>query len=201
MGRMMRLIVLLTVVLVYGTTNRAHAGFVVDQSQLISNVFIAAFGQTDLAQSFQQSNSNITGASIQLENVGIGLGDVTISLYNNLPNNGGSLLASGTDFGVSHGDFVTVSFGSIIAVIPDTTYYLVFTSTNDTLGIAGSDANPYSRGIVYANPGYGAFPTLDYAFQTYAFVGSVPEPSSLAMCGIAGVIGLAVAQFRRKRVA
>jgi hypothetical protein len=32
-------------------------------------------------------------------------------------------------------------------------------------------------------------------------VSPVPEPSSLALCGFAGVIGLAVARFRRKRAA
>ncbi len=82
----------------------------VDQSQLVNNAYMANFSQTNLAQSFQQANDNITGASVLLQaNLGAGAGDVTITLYNALPNNGGSVLASGTAFGVLDGQLPSTS--------------------------------------------------------------------------------------------
>jgi PEP-CTERM motif len=52
------------------------------------------------------------------------------------------------------------------------------------------------------------FPGADFNYTDETFVftnvqlaGAVPEPSSLALCGIAGVIGLAVVRVRLKQVA
>jgi hypothetical protein len=50
-----------------------NAGIIVDQQQLSGPVWMAAFSQTDLAQSFQQAHSNIAGAGIQLQ-PGVGSG-------------------------------------------------------------------------------------------------------------------------------
>jgi hypothetical protein len=168
----------------------SHAGVVLDQQQLSGPTYMAAFSQTDLAQSFQQAYSNVAGAGIQLQS-GVGTtGDITIALYDNLPNAGGTLLANGTALGASAGSWADV-FWTPVSVVPNTTYYLVFT-TNQAMGIAGDTTNPYSRGQVYANPGYEAFPQYDYAFRTYADDASVPEPSSflLLAAGIAGLIAL-----------
>ena len=54
-----------------------------------------------------------------------------------------------------------------MAITPNTTYYLVF-SGNSTLAIEGDTNNPYPNGQVYANPGYGSFPTFDYTFRTFS---------------------------------
>ncbi len=136
----------------------------VDQNQPSGPSYIAAFSQTGLAQSFQQTNANISGAGILLQ-AAIGSSDnVTIQLWTNLPNAGGSMLAEATATGTA-GTWVDV-FWTYVNITPATTYYLVFTG-NTTLGIAGSTTNPYAYGQCYANSGYGSFPAFDYAFRTY----------------------------------
>ncbi|HZZ79126.1 MAG TPA: PEP-CTERM sorting domain-containing protein [Gemmataceae bacterium] len=180
-------LMLASVVLLFGCVAQANASIIVDQQQLSSSAYMAGFGQTDLAQSFQQSLGNITGAAIGLENSNSapGTGDITISLYDALPNAGGHLLASGTAFGVTagaQGQLVSVNFGGPIPITPNTTYFLVFTSTNSSMGLAGDVSNPYPLGNVYANPGYQSFTGFDYTFQTFAddsTAAAVPEPASL----------------------
>lgn len=184
------------VAVLVATAGQANAGIIVDQSQLEDTAYIAAFSQTGLAQSFQQSFDNITGASVKLQGgVGSGVGDITIDLYDSLPNAGGILLGTGTDFGVASGEFAVIDFGSVISVVPDTTLYLVFSSSNSSLGLSGSTSNPYSRGQVFATA-YDSFPSYDYTFETFA---EVPEPSSLALFGIGACVAGGGAALRRRR--
>ena len=136
----------------------------IDQNQPSGPVYMAAFAQTGLAQSFMQTNSNISGAGILLQaNVG-GTDNVTISVWDALPNAGGTMLATASAQG-TQGQWVDV-YWNAIAITPATTYYLVFDG-NMSLGIAGDTNNPYPNGNVFANSGYGAFPYYDYAFRTY----------------------------------
>ncbi len=163
--------------------------YIIDQSQYDGSVYMAAFSQTDLAQSFQQANNNIVGGSVLTQaNVG-GPDDITISLWDRLPNAGGNMLATGTATNVSAGQWAIVTW-PMVNVVPNTTYYLVYTSAHNTMGLAGSVVNPYPRGMVFANPGYNAFPQFDYAFETFA----IPEPATLSLLALAGVIA-----FRRGR--
>ena len=163
----------------------ASADFI-DQLQDSAAVYMAGFSQGDLAQSFQQTNSNITGAGIFLQ-PGIGSSDnVEIQLWDLLPNAGGTMLASASAIG-TEGTWVDVFCGAE-PIPPATTYYLVFTG-NTTLGIAGDTNDPYPYGNVFANPGYNPFPTFDYTFRTWA----IPAPSSLALLGLGGLV------MRRRR--
>jgi len=136
----------------------------VDVSQLLNDACMANFNQLNLAQSFVPTQSVICGARIFLT-TGTGPGNVTIDLYNNLPNAGGTMLATGTVAVTGSNQWAQVAWPSV-TITPGNTYYLVFTSTNGGLCIAGSTANPYSGGMVFAN-NYDPFPTYDYTFETF----------------------------------
>src|SRR5665213_923050 len=135
-----------------------------DQDQPSNTTCMADFPQTDLAQSFKPAANTICGAGIFLTANSAGSGTVTIQLYDNLPNAGGNLLASGSVVATDN-SWADVTWTSV-AVTPGNTYYLVFTGTNSAQCIAGSTSNPYPNGCVYANAGYGSFPTYDYTFHT-----------------------------------
>jgi len=137
----------------------------IDQDQPSGPVYMAGFAQTDLAQSFMQTNANIAGAGILLQAGVGGTDNVTISLWTLLPNQGGAQMLATASAQGTQGQWVDV-YWPWVPVTPMTTYYLVFTG-NTTLGIAGDVNNPYPYGCVYANSGYMQFPTFDYAFRTW----------------------------------
>lgn len=187
---------LATVVLLWAA-GLTTAALVIDQSQPNNPHYMAGFSQPDLAQSFQQAHNNVAGAGIFLRQ-GIGTSDtVTIALWDNLPNQGGTLLASGSSLGTA-GSWVDV-FWAPVVVIPDTTQYLVFTSANDTLGISGSTSNPYPRGQVYANSGYQSFPEFDYTFRTYYddTYSVIPVPGAMLLT----TLGMGLVGYLRRRKA
>ena len=158
----------------------ANGVCIVDQSSLSENAPMAAFEQTDLAQSFTPAQDSSCGARAKLRaNFGNGQpGDVTIELWDALPNAGGVLLASGTDPGVLAGQFADVTWPTVL-ITPGMQYFLVFTSTNLSLAVAGDTNNPYPGGHVYANAGYSPFPDFDYTFETlYEFQSGDDMPAS-----------------------
>ena len=149
---------------------------VIDQDQPNGPTNMALFSQTDLAQSFIPGMTDCSGAGILLVS-GVGTTDtVTIQLWTDLPNVGGAvMLAQGSATGTA-GSWVDVSWPSVTLTLGQT-YYLVFVG-NTTLAIAGDTANPYPNGQVYANSGFGSYPTYDYTFHTWSGLAAVQVPMS-----------------------
>ncbi len=142
----------------------------IDQNQV--NTCMAYFSQPDLAQQFTATSGSICGAGLTFESPATG--NLTISLWNALPNNGGNLLATGTVF--VENSITGDVFWNSVSLTPNATYYLVFESSapnNITACIAGSTLNPYAGGILYANAGFSPFPSFDYTFRTF----TCPQPS------------------------
>ena len=143
------------------------AAQVLDVEQPSHSIALALFSQTDLAQSFIPSKTNCAGGSIFLSpGFGVG-GTITVELWDALPNvPGANMLASGSTAGVP--DSWAEAFWPGVPVTPGATYYMVYQSTDLGLGIGGEITNPYLDGILYANAGFGAFSTFDYAFRVWA---------------------------------
>ena len=177
----------------------ANAALITDQNQPNNNTIMAYFRQADLAQSFQQANNNVAGAGILLTGPGNSHSPVTIELWDALPNSGGEILATGRGLGTA-GHWLDI-FWPPVAIVPDTTSYLVFAGLNPNFGIHGATNNPYDRGQVYANAGFGSFPGFDYTFRTYSETGvsAVPVPAAIWLFGT-GLLGL-IGFSRRNKVA
>ena len=175
------------------TTSLAFAD-TIDQDAPTNNAFMAGFSQSDLAQSFQQAAGNVSGAGIFLQAGQGSTGEVTIALYDKLPNNGGALLAQGSGIG-TQGSWFDVLWAPV-AVVANATYFLVFTG-DGAMGIAGDTANGYARGNIFANAGFSPFAGYDYTFRTYSNVGAVPEPETYALM-LAGLAAVGVIARRRK---
>jgi hypothetical protein len=194
------------VVLAHSTV---HASPMLDQEQAVGSTSIAAFSQTDLAQSFRSSQDNVAGAGVQLFNrvtcSPTQCNTVTIELWDALPNvAGANQLALGS--GIVTADPWVDVFWSPVGITAGNTYYLVF-GIDAPLGgpsshsIGGASGDPYPDGNAFANAGFGAFPTLDYSFRTYyeTDVSSAPEPTTAMLLGL-GLAGLGWRRHRRDRL-
>lgn len=197
------LLKLLAALAVFVVSANVSATPILDQNQPGYDNPMAAFNQTDLAQSFQQTHNSISGAGIHMY-AGFGTTDtVTIALWDALPNQPGATLLTSASGTATAGSWFDV-FWAPYTVTPGATYYLVFTSANNTMAIDGSTSNPYANGQTFANPGFGSFATFDYTFRTWydGVVSSVPEPSPLGLLGLGMAATLIlVAVRRRARVA
>ncbi len=141
----------------------------IDQDE--NNTCMAEFNQVDLAQQFTAVEATSCGAGLTFVNAATG--GLTISLWSNLPNAGGTMLATGTTM-VNNSNEGNVTWPPV-DLVPGSFYYLVFTSASPVINtcIAGSTSNPYSGGMLYANSGFGAFPTYDFTFRTFSCASTV----------------------------
>ncbi len=126
---------------------------------------MATIGQGGLAQSYVAQEPNAAGAGIKFRDPSTGL-NVDLSLWDGLPNAGGTMLTSGTSQ-TDGTNWADVMWDDVVSVTVGSTYYIVIDGNASLPCISGSTANPYSGGMVYAN-NYSPFPTFDYTFRTYS---------------------------------
>lgn len=177
------------------------AGFnpILGQAQLIDQVHnkpdtaIAAFSAGGLAQSFKQRAASVAGAGAYVFGSDGFAATVEIALWDGLPNAAGRQLASAS--AATQADGWVDVFWAPVQVVSGNTYYLVFSGGRGRV-LAGDESNGYPDGQVFAN-NYDAFPSLDFAFRTYA--AAVPEPATwlLSLLGLA-TIGVARLNPRRR---
>jgi hypothetical protein len=193
-----RLFVVLIGYAVLFAFGQANAAQILDQNQAASNTNMAGFNQGDLAQSFQQTANNISGAGVTLYNFTGQSDQITISLWDALPNQSGAVqLATAT--AVATSSLFDVYWSTPVATTLGNTYFLEFSSGSSSLSISGDTGNPYSFGQVYANSGFESFSSFDYTFRTFSDdtfgVSAVPEPAEWALL----LAGLGVVNLVAKR--
>lgn len=154
-------------ILAFATTGGAD---VTDVSSLSEDDCLVTLGTPDIAQSFLPQSTSITGASVKLR-AGAGdsqPGDVTISLWTALPNDGGVMLQSATATDVRAGEFAEVYWTPVGTVANDELRYLVISGSNPSLCLAGATSDAYANGQAYAGAGFVALPSADFVFETFA---------------------------------
>ncbi|MEH6766096.1 MAG: GEVED domain-containing protein, partial [Aequorivita antarctica] len=144
----------------------ACANAVIEVNQDATNTCMAAITQTGLAQSYIALEAESAGAGIMFTANSTGL-DVDLSLWDGLPNAGGTMLASGTSQtdGTAWAD---VFWDPVVNVTVGNTYYIVIDGDPTLPCVAGDTTDPYPGGNVFANPGYQPFLGFDYTFRTYS---------------------------------
>jgi hypothetical protein len=143
----------------------ACANAVIEVNQDFTDACMANISQGGLAQSYMPLEAQSAGAGIMFTATSTGL-DVNLSLWDGLPNAGGTMLASGT----SQTDgtvWADVFWDPVVNVTVGNTYYIVIDGDPTLPCIAGALNNPYAGGNVFAN-NYTPFANFDYTFRTYS---------------------------------
>ena len=135
-------------------------------NQDFTDTCMANISQGDIAQSFQPVETESAGAGFQFLSPPTAGTDLTLTLWDDLPPNGGVALTSGTTVADGVADWLDV-FWDVTTVVPGDTYFIVVTGSADAC-LNGSLSDVYPGGNVYANPGYGSFPGFDFTFRTYS---------------------------------
>ncbi|MEM0519572.1 choice-of-anchor J domain-containing protein, partial [Aequorivita flava] len=139
---------------------------ILEVNQDIDDACMANISQGGLAQSYIALEAQSAGAGIKFRDPSTGL-DVDLSLWDGLPNAGGTMLASGTTQ-TDGTNWADVYWDPVVDLTVGNTYYIVIEGDITLPCVAGSLVDPYPDGNVFANPNYDPFPAYDYTFRTYS---------------------------------
>ena len=143
----------------------ACANAVLEVNQDVDDTCMANISQGGLAQSYIPTEASAAGAGVKFRDPSTGL-DVNLSLWDGLPNAGGTMLASGTSQ-TDGTNWADVFWDPVVDVTVGNTYYVVIDGDVALPCISGSLSDVYPDGNVFAN-NYGSFPNFDYTFRTYS---------------------------------
>ncbi|MBL4663777.1 MAG: proprotein convertase P-domain-containing protein, partial [Flavobacteriaceae bacterium] len=145
---------------------------VLEVNQDIQDTCMANISQGGLAQSYIALEPISAGAGVEFVSVSTGE-NVNLSLWDDLPTNGGTMLASASALTDGVNTFTDVLWDPVVNVTVGNTYYIVIDGDTTLPCVAGSIANPYAGGSVFAN-GFTEFPNFDYTFRTFSCGGGGP---------------------------
>lgn len=134
-------------------------------NQALGTECISAFPNKGIAQSFTATVSGSAGASIKFIAPSNSF-NVTLSLWDSLPSNGGAMLASKTTQTVGH-NWVTVYWDQIVNIDSGKIYFLTINGDPGLPCISGSTEDIYHGGNAFSNTGYEPFPDFDYNFKIF----------------------------------
>ncbi len=116
----------------------------------------------NVAQSFVPLSDTLAGAGIRVKSVSAYA--LPVAIYDALPVDGGTLLASGTASGLA-GEGWANAFWSPISVTPGMPLYLVVDATGQAQPLTAAD--PYSPGSMFFSSTLVPLPDRDLTFQTF----------------------------------
>ena len=144
----------------------ACANALLEVNQDVEDTCMAFTTQGGIAQSYIALEPMSAGAGIKFTSASVG-DNVNLSLWDGLPNAGGTMLATGATL-TANDVWVDVFWDPVVNVTMGNTYYIVIEGDASLPCIAGSTNDPYAGGNVFANPNYDPFPGFDYTFRTYS---------------------------------
>lgn len=128
------------------------------------NVNSGGAAQSYTAEAFQSAGA---GFKFMAPSTGY---EVTISLWDALPNNEGTMLASKSAYTTGN-TWVDVFWDEVISVTPGEVYYITIEGASGLPCLAGSLSNPYPGGHLYSGEDYEPYPDWDLVFRTYSCEG------------------------------
>jgi hypothetical protein len=186
----------------------AHAGMIIDQqdTNLMGGLNTTYF--SPVGQSFTPTLSSLDFMTFLLQDEFGNPATFSVAIYQGA-GFGGPILGTSNSislpigFGDDNifGDPVEFDFAGGITLTPGQVYTAeLIGNPGNSYFVGYDDEGTYGGGDVYLQGG--ALSGADLVFQEGIFTATLaPEPTSLALCGSAGLVGLAVARIRRRRPA
>ncbi len=143
----------------------------IEINQTTGNICMASVS-SGVAQSFTSDSYESAGAAIKFNAISNGF-DVTLSIWDNLPNAGGNVLISKTTQ-TSGENWVEVFWDQVLPITPGEVYYLVVQGPYGLPCVSGNINNIYEGGQAYAGQTYDSYPDWDFVFKTYSCDGGGP---------------------------